>query len=108
MAQLLTYSEVDTDIQARMAGSAPDSTKRLNAISDSVQDLYSEFDIESGIREYIFYAVANGDTIDLTTNVADFKKVKDLRFLSTTSHNEEFAELKKQRNYLMKLVLIQK
>jgi hypothetical protein len=93
MSQLLTYAEVDTGIQEKMAGSAPDSTKRLNAINNTVQDLYAKFDIESSIREYIFYAIANGEAVNLTTDVPDFKKVKDLRYLADSKHDNEFAEV---------------
>lgn len=92
MSQLLTYAEVDTGIQEKMAGSAPDKTKRINAINNVVQDLYAKFDIESGIREYIFYAIANGEAMELTTDVPDFKKVKDLRYLAESKHTQEFSD----------------
>lgn len=91
MSQFLTYSEVDTAIQYRMAGQAPSETKRLEAVNTVLQDLYAEYDIESGRRESIFYVVPDGRPYDLTTNIADFKKAADLRYLAENKHDEEFT-----------------
>jgi len=91
MANFLTYSEVDTDIQSRMQGSAPDQTKRLNAINLAAQNLGAKYDIDSTKREKIVYIVPNGDPINLSTEIPDYKNIKDLRYLNKS--NGEFRRI---------------
>ncbi len=93
MSAFLTYSELDTDIQRRMSNSAPDSTRRLGAINNSLQELYAEFDIDSGKREKILYVVPDGNPINITSAVPDFKKAADLRFLAPNRHTEQFSQI---------------
>jgi hypothetical protein len=93
MSAFLTYSELDTDIQRRMSNSAPDSTRRLGAINNSLQELYAEFDIDSGKREKILYIVPDGQALNITDAVPDFKKADDLRYLSLERHTEQFSQI---------------
>lgn len=93
MSAFLTYSELDTDIQKRMSNSAPDSTRRLGAINNSLQELYAEFDIDSGKREKILYIVPDGQALNITDAVPDFKKADDLRYLSPEKHTEQFSQI---------------
>ena len=91
MSAFITYSEIDTDIQKRMANAVPNSGTRLVAINNAIQDLYAEYDIESGKRDVVLYVVADGQPIDLSSYAADFKRPSDLRYLSPDQHTEEFA-----------------
>jgi len=93
MSQFIKYSEIDGTIQNRMSGQAPSETKRLEAINDSVQELYSEYDIQSGIRNFIANLVPNGKSIDISDFISDYKKIKDIRYLSNTKHIQELEEI---------------
>jgi len=93
MSQFIQYSEIDGSIQNRMSGQSPSSTKRLEAINDTVQELYSEYDIQSGIRNFIANLVPNGKSIDISDFINDYKKIKDIRYLSENKHLQEFEEM---------------
>lgn len=93
MSSFLTYSEVDTGLQRRLGGANASESVRLAAINDAVNDLYAEFDIESGIRSMVGYFVPNGRAIDITNFVSDFKHPKDLRYLSASKHDSEFSNV---------------
>ena len=92
MAAFLTYSEVDTGIQEKMSNQSPDSTKRLNAINEVMQDLYTEYDIESSKREVVLYIVPDGTPINLENEISsnDFKRAADLRYLADNKQRQEF------------------
>jgi len=91
MSKNLNYSDIDTDIQTRMASAVPSETVRLRAINGALNELYSQFDLDSSIRNFVGYMVANGRAIDITDFVSDFKHAKDLRFQSAKKHDEELA-----------------
>lgn len=90
MSLLLTYSEIDTAIQNKMSGQAPDESKRLEAINTALLDLSAEYDIESLKREYTGYFVPDGRQINIESYIADLKKIADLRYLSSTKQTEQY------------------
>jgi hypothetical protein len=91
MSQFLNYSELDTAIQRRMRNSAPASNIRLMAINDAVNNLYTNYDIESAIRSAVVYLIPNGEAVDISNFVSDFKSPKDLRYLASAKQREEFT-----------------
>lgn len=94
MSNFLTFSEVDTAIQNKMANKAPGETKRLEAINDALRDLYSEYDIEAGVRKINQYIVMNGGKVDLTSSLmTDFKRMKYVRPIGEDTGFQEFAKV---------------
>ena len=91
MSTFLTVSEVDTAIQQRMAQQAPDSTQRLAAINNAMQDIYAKFDIDSGKRDLVTDIVFDGQPIQISGLVSDYKRAADLRYLSPNRQTEEFS-----------------
>jgi len=91
MGTFLTISEIDTAIQQRMAQQAPDETQRLAAINTAMQDIYSQFDIDSGRRDLVTDIVFDGQATKISDLVSDFKRPADLRFLSPSKQNTEFS-----------------
>lgn len=90
MGKFLTYSEIDSDIQTRLASASPSESVRLSAINEAINELYAQYDIDYGIRSMVAYLVPNGYAIDITNFISDFKHAKDLRYLSQSKHTEEF------------------
>ena len=93
MSNFLTFSELDTDIQQRMQNSAPDQTKRLNAINSASQNISAEFDIESSLRDVVFYAVPDGTAIKLSGVVSDYKNIDSLSYLNNGISDLEYRRL---------------
>lgn len=93
MAQLLSFSSVDTALQHRLRNAAPSESVRLAGINWAMQKLYAEFDIESGIRKTTINIVPDGNPIALSTLITDndYKKASDLRYLARNKHTEEFS-----------------
>lgn len=83
MSKLLTRSEVDTAIQRRMANEAPDENVRLEAIDTAMQELYAEFDIETGRRKMTITLTPDGTEFDLEDEVEDFKSALSLKYSDT-------------------------
>lgn len=91
MSNFLTYSEIDAGIQARMAGAVPSQSTRLKAINDALNDVYAEFDIDSGKRDVVAYLVPNGKPYPISDLVSDFKNPADLRYLASSRHIDQFS-----------------
>ena len=93
MGKLLTYSEIDTTIQNRMSGQAPSSTKRLEAINDSLQELQGKYDIEQTKRSADISVIATGSTSyqisDLVTD-DDVKRIDELRYEEDDAAGEPY------------------
>jgi len=92
MGKFLSYSELDTALQRRMSEQAPDEAKRLGAIQDAMQDVYAEFDIQAATRSFIFSIVPDGDPYGISNLVDDFKRMKDLRYISASKHVAEYVQ----------------
>jgi len=94
MSQLLTWSEVDSDIQDKMAGQAPDESKRLSAINNRLKLINTAYNIETGKRRVSISVIPNGETAyDLSSLITDndLKSPDDVRFeLSDDSGQPEF------------------
>ena len=96
MSRLLNYSNIDTEIQRRMAGQAPDENRRLGAINGAVEELYAMFDVETSKREHIFFGIPNGERMDLTDMISDFKNPYKLRYQSPDKQTDEFSNIENE------------
>jgi hypothetical protein len=93
MSTLLTWSEVDTAIQNRMANQAPSETKRLEAINDILQDINNKYDIETTKRSVSISVIPTGKTAyNLATLVTagDVKRVCDVRYPTTDEKTAQY------------------
>ncbi len=91
MSQLLNYAELDQAIQRRMSNQAPDSDVRLEAINDALNNIQTEYDIESVKREIVANMVLDGRPINLDNIASDIKNIADLRYLAPSKHDAEFT-----------------
>lgn len=93
MGQFLTFNEIDTSIQNKMANQSPSQSVRLEAINETIQDAYSDYDIDTGKRSAFLYVVPDGNPIDISAVISDndLKHISDVRFLATSKQTEEFA-----------------
>jgi hypothetical protein len=91
MGKFITYSELDTAIQRRMANQAPDSSRRLEAINDVLGHLSNEYDIMTMARKMTKYIVPDGRAYYIESDASDFKNVKDLRNLAQGERGTEYV-----------------
>jgi len=82
MSQLLTWAEVDANIQSEMGNRCPDEAKRLEAINNEVRNINTVYDIETAIRKLAISAIPDGTVYNIATLIADndFKKIADIYY----------------------------
>lgn len=72
MAQLLTYADVDQQIQDEMSGQAPSSTNIIRAVDAEVRNLLTKYNIEAFLRTLSISVTTDGKTAyKISTLVAD-------------------------------------
>jgi len=92
MGKFITYGELDTAIQRRMANQAPDSSRRLEAINDVIAHLSSEYDLMTSAKKIRKYIVPDGRPYYIEGVAPDFKNVKDLRNLAQEKRGVEYVQ----------------
>lgn len=98
MAQLLTWSEVDSNIQNEMGNRCPDESKRLEAINNEVRNINTVYDIETTKRRVEVSIIPDGTPYkvsDLVNSLSvavipndDMKKVADIYRSDDTDADE--------------------
>lgn len=91
MSQLLTWSEVDSNIQTEMGNRCPAESQRLEAINNEVRNINTAYDIDTAVRKKAISVIPNGTAYLLSTLVADddVKKVDDI-YLDTDDDGIEY------------------
>jgi len=91
MYDFLSYSSVDREIQNRMSSQAPSESKRIEAVLSVLDELSTQYDLETTVRKETISAIANGsnayDLYDLLDN-DDLKRIKSIRFPSDDDDQE--------------------
>lgn len=98
MAQLLTWSEVDSNIQSEMGNRCPDVDIRLEAINNEVRNINTVYDVETAKRKVEISIIPDGTAYkinllaDSTATAVmtddDLKKVADIYASDDTDADE--------------------
>lgn len=90
MAQLLTWSEVDSNAQSGMSNRCPNETVRLEAINNEVRNLNTAFDIETSLRTKSISIIPDGTAYLISSLVTDddVKKVSEIYLTADDEGNE--------------------
>lgn len=71
MAQLLTWSDVDTNIQAEMGNQSPSETRRLEAINNAVRAINNDYDVTTARRSAAISVIPDGTATLLSGLITD-------------------------------------
>jgi len=71
MAQLLTWSEVDSNLQSSMSNRCPSEDTRLEAINNEVRNINTVYDVETAIRSVSISIIPNGTVYKISSLVDD-------------------------------------
>ena len=98
MAQLLEWSNVDTNIQSEMGNQAPPSSRRLEAMNNEIRNVNTQYDITSSRRSASLSIIPNGTTYLLSTLISDddIKKI-DLIFPTDDSSERKYDWVEKNQ-----------
>ena len=101
MAQLLSWAEVDTNIQSEMGNQSPSSTRRLEAINNTVRNINTKYDVTVARRSTSISIIPDGTAYLLSGLITDddIKKI-DLIYPTTNSGNRVYDWVDRSRFFL--------
>lgn len=94
MAQLLTWLEVDSNVQSGMSNRCPNETVRLEAINNEVRNINTVYDVETAIRTKAILVIPDGTPYLVSSLITDddVKKIAEI-YLDDDEYGNEYVWL---------------